>query len=298
VRELENTMSDSSHTIKTPLSHVRGDTSVDQILNFVEADGGVIIEGFLTHKQVARLNAEVDPALRALDPGGKNTDPSAAEFHGSNTKRLTNLISLSRTFREEVADHDLAHALAERVFREEAGDYWMTGAMIIEIGPGNPAQMLHRDQINFPFTTKLGKHAPMTLVSFLIALVDVTEENGATRFIPASNHWDDFEDTGTPEMTIAAEMKAGDALCFIGQVVHGGGANVTNDQFRRVLTMPFQPAYLTPEEAYPHLIDLELARQLSPRVQKSCGFRTMYPVGSPGTWYHNMAPIEEYLGLV
>ena len=48
-------------------------------------------------------------------------------------------------------------------------------------------------------------------MNFMIAFTDYTEENGATRIIPGSNHWEDFEDRGTPEQTIAARMKAGDA---------------------------------------------------------------------------------------
>ena len=87
----------------------------------------------------------------------------------------------------------------------------------------------------------MGKSGPMVMVNFLIALTDFTEENGATRVIPGSNDWDDYEDRGTPEMTIPAEMKAGDVIFFNGKVSHGGGANVTENERRRGLTIPLQP---------------------------------------------------------
>jgi len=279
------------------LRHVSPETPVAEILKIVDADGGVIIEKFLTDDQVRRVNEEVDPALDKLGAGSKHEDEFAADFHGAQTKRLTNLITLSATFRNEIIDHDLLHELGEAIYREESGDYWMTTAQVIEIGPGNKAQLLHRDLENNHFAIGMGKAGPMVMVNFLIALTDFTSENGATRVIPGSNHWDDYEDRGTPEMTIAAEMKAGDVIFFNGKVSHGGGANVTHSEFRRGLTIPLQPAFLTPEEAYPFLVDLELVKTLSPRVQKLIGFRSLYPKGSPGLWQTNYEDIAGYLGL-
>ena len=279
------------------LRHVSPETPVAEILKIVEADGGVIIERFLTADQVRRVNAEIDPALGKLGAGSKRDDEFTAEFHGAQTKRLTNLITLSSTFRSEIIDHDLLHALGEAVYRDEAGDHWMTTAQVIEIGPGNKAQLLHRDLENNPFAIGLGKAGPMVMVNFLIALTDFTEENGATRIIPGSNHWDDYEDRGTPDMTVPAEMKAGDVIFFNGKVSHGGGANVTASEYRRGLTIPLQPAYLNVEEAYPFLVDLELVKTLSPRVQKLIGFRSLYPKGSPGLWQSNYEDIAGHLGL-
>ncbi|WP_067663099.1 phytanoyl-CoA dioxygenase family protein [Nocardia miyunensis] len=279
------------------LRRVSKDTPVAEILEILDADGGLIIEKFLTADQVRRFNDEIQPAMAALDAGSKNSDEFVADFHGNQTKRLTNLITISKTFREEIIDHDLLHALGEAVYREESGDWWLTTGQVIEIGPGNKAQILHRDLENNHFAVTMGKAGPMVMINFLIALTDFTEENGATRVIPRSNHWDDYENRGTPEMTIPAEMKAGDVIFFNGKVVHGGGANVTENEFRRGVTIPLQPAFLTPEEAYPFLIDLELAKTLSPRVQKLIGFRSVYPKGSPGLWQNNYEEIAHHLGL-
>lgn len=77
----------------------------------------------------------------------------------------------------------------------------------------------------------------------MIAFTDYTEENGATRIIPGSNHWEDFEDRGTPEQTIAARMKAGDVLLYSGKTAHGGGANLTTDQYRRGVAFAFNPGF-------------------------------------------------------
>ncbi|WKG05499.1 phytanoyl-CoA dioxygenase family protein [Mycolicibacterium sp. HK-90] len=270
---------------------------IADILSIVDRDGGVILEGLLSPDQVARFNADVDSALSALAPGGTHTDELVQEFHGANTKRLTNLVSRSRVFREEIINHDLVHRLCDEIFLEESGTYWMTTAQAIEIGPGNRAQMLHRDLENwFPFVG-MGPAGPEITLNFLIALTDFTEENGATRVIPGSNHWPDFEDRGTPEQTVPAVMKAGDALFFSGKTAHGGGANRTTNEYRRAVSFAFNPGYLVGEEAYPFLVDRDVVTTLPPRVQRILGFRSQYPKGSPGLWMVDYRELADHLAL-
>jgi ectoine hydroxylase-related dioxygenase (phytanoyl-CoA dioxygenase family) len=282
-------------TTKATLRSVPNDASVEEILAIVEEDGGVIIKQLLTQDQVQRFNAEIEPAMQSITPGSKHPDEGIAGFHGNNTKRLTNLISYSKTFREEIIEHDLVHALSDAMFNAESGTYWMTTAQVIEIGPGNKAQPLHRDlENNYPFIA-MGPAGPQVMINFLIALTDFTEANGATRVIPGSNNWADYSDRGTPEMTIPAEMEAGDVLFINGKVVHGGGENQTADFYRRGVAFALQPGFLTPEEAYPFIIGRELARSLSPRVQRLIGFRSQYPTGSPGLWQVDYAELAEYL---
>ncbi|MFG2446640.1 phytanoyl-CoA dioxygenase family protein [Nocardia fluminea] len=284
-------------TTTAQLRKVTVSTPIDEILAIVREDGGVIIQGMLSPDQIERINREVEPGLQEMTPGGKHADELMTEFHGRKTKRLTNLVTRSRTFATEVIDHDLVHALAEAVFHEESGTYSMTAAQVIEIGPGNGAQILHRDLENwFPFVG-MGPDGPEVVINFLIALTEFTDENGATRVIPGSNHWPDFEDRGTPEQTIPAEMSAGDVLFFSGKTAHGGGANQTNDFFRKAVSFGLNAGYLVGEEAHPFVVDLELAKSLSPRVQQIIGFRSQYPKGSPGLWMVDYTELADTLGL-
>jgi ectoine hydroxylase-related dioxygenase (phytanoyl-CoA dioxygenase family) len=279
------------------LRSVSRDTPVEEVLEIVAADGGVIIKEFLKADQVARFNADIEPQMKALRPGSSHEDEFIAEFHGSNTKRLTNLVTHSETFRNEIIDDDLVHEMLDKTFLDESGTYWMTTAQVIEIGPGNKAQVLHRDLENwYPFIG-MGPKGPEVIVNFLIAFTDFTEENGATRVIPGSNHWEDFEDRGRPEDTIPALMSAGDALFFSGKTAHGGGANKTSDEYRRAVAFAFNPGFLTGEEAYPFLIDMDIAKKLSPRVQRLVGFRSQYPIGSPGLWMSDYDELGDALGL-
>ncbi|MFI8947316.1 phytanoyl-CoA dioxygenase family protein [Streptomyces sp. NPDC053750] len=279
------------------LTSVGTDTPTDEILKLLTRDGGVIVKDILTKEQMNRFNAEIEPPMRALRPGSTHENDMVAAFHGSNTKRLTNLVTHSATFRNEILEHSLVHEVCDRTFLPESGTYWMTTAQVIEIGPRSQAQMLHRDLENwFPFIG-MGPNGPEVTLNFLIALTDFTEENGATRVIPGSNHWNDFEDRGTPEQTVPAIMNAGDALLFSGKTAHGGGANQTSDAYRRAVAFALNPGFLTGEEAYPFLVDMEVAKTLSPRVQRILGFRSQYPKGSPGLWQVDYADLGDYLGL-
>ncbi|MBT2263450.1 phytanoyl-CoA dioxygenase family protein [Rhodococcus erythropolis] len=279
------------------LRSVTTSTPIEDILAIVAEDGGVIIKNFLSADQIARFNADIEEPMAALAPGSTHALEMIADFHGANTKRLTNLVTHSKTFREEILEQDLLHVLCDATFLEESGTYWMTTAQVIEIGPGNKAQMLHRDLENwYPFIG-MGPSGPEVAVNFMIAFTDYTEENGATRVIPGSHRWDDFEDRGTPADTIPATMEAGDAFFYSGKTVHGGGANVTADQYRRGVAFALNPGFLTGEEAYPFLVDMEIAKQLSPRVQRILGFRSQYPIGSPGLWQVDYSELGDYLAL-
>ena len=206
------------------------------------------------------------------------------------------MVARSKTFRDEVVDHDLVHDLCDAIFLEESGAYWMSTSQLIEIGPGNKAQELHRELDGWHPFIGIGPSGPEIFVTFLTALSDFTEENGATRVIPNSNHWPDFDDRGTPEQTVPALMNKGDTLMFSAKTAHGGGANTTGE-YRRGVSFALCPSYLAVEEPYPFLLDLDLVRSLPRRVQKILGFRSQWPKGSPGIWTVDYKELADYLGL-
>lgn len=269
---------------------------LEEIIRIVQEDGGVVVEDFVSPDQVRRLNAEIDQHLYEIDPGPQKKKEGIPGFHGAQTRRMTRMVERSRTFREEVLDLDLLHQLSDAVFAD-GGTYWLTTAQVIEIGPGNAAQPLHRDIENWPGFIGTGPSGPEVIYNFLIALNDFTDEIGATRIIPGSHLWPDFEDRGDQEMTIPVEMKTGSAVFFCGKVVHGGGANRTTDRFRRGLTIPVQLGFLTPEEPYPFLVDLDVVRAMPERVQRIIGFRSQYPANGPGLWQVDSKELADYLDL-
>ncbi|OOQ89675.1 Protein involved in biosynthesis of mitomycin antibiotics or polyketide fumonisin [Penicillium brasilianum] len=198
-------------------------TPIDDLLAAYYRDGGVIISGLLTLDQVARFDAEISSALSKTNTGNESSSENMKTFHGSNTKRLTYMTSISETFRKDILDHDLVHELTQKTLSKglNIANYWLNSSQIIEIGPGNPAQVLHRDCF-YPLIPRY-RDSPEVINNFLIALTEYKEGYGATRVIPGSHLWEDFDDLGSIAQTVPAEMEAGDALWICGNVVHGGG---------------------------------------------------------------------------
>ncbi|KAK5202732.1 Verruculogen synthase [Exophiala xenobiotica] len=259
--------------------------------------GGVIIEGFLTPTEVEQLNSDIDAPFEALQHGSLSDVEALKDFHGDKTKRLTNLVTYSRVFRQDILNKELLHKILEIVYAQDNGSYWMSAAQAIEIHPGNKEQRLHRDQSQFRVFNLLGPDGPEAVINFLTALTSFTEINGATRVIPKSNKWADFTDMGRPENTIPAWMNPGDALMITGKIVHGGGANQTVDEKRRGLALTFSLSYLTPEEAYPFQISRDVAKTMTKKAQRIIGFRSQYPASSGGLWQCDYAELADFLQL-
>lgn len=285
------------------IKRVDKNLDLQTIFEILKEDGAVIFEGFASPEKIKQMNLDFDQPAIDTGPGTKkeDIDEMLKAFHGYQTTRVNNLVTHSKTFREQILNHDLIHALGEHFFREESGDWWLQATQMIQIGPGNTAQALHRDLENFPAIIGMGKNGPCVTANCMIALTDFTEENGATRVVPGSHQWDDFnmsiEDRFKHENTLPALMKAGDMLIWEGKVVHSGGENKTADEYRRGITIPMTPGYFTPEETYAFSIDLDVVRTLPARVQKIIGFRSIFPSTGNGLWQHNFERLEDYLGL-
>jgi ectoine hydroxylase-related dioxygenase (phytanoyl-CoA dioxygenase family) len=264
------------------------DYPVDEILSIIAADGGVIISSLLTPCQVRCFNNELNPTL------SKSPSTPSSLF---NTHRLNNLVTTSPLFRATILDHDLIHALTSHAFAEESGSYWLNNAFAVDVTPGNVVHPLHRDIDHslYPFVV-MGALGPEVLLSFAVALTDACETDGAPRVIPRSNLWPDFEDRGDWDASIPVPLDAGDCLVMSGKTVHTGGYNSSKKKSRAVC-FSFQPGYLTPEEAWPFLLDRKMVRVLSERVQAVLGFRSQYPRGNRGVWTGGGRELGEVLEL-
>jgi hypothetical protein len=119
----------------TKLQQVKASEGRDAVLRAVREDGAVIIKSLFSNDQVRRLNEEVQPAVDKLGVGSKRSEEWLKDFHGDNTKRLNNVVTLSKTFRHEILENDLIHQLCEEIYLKDAGGYWMNSAQVIDIGP-------------------------------------------------------------------------------------------------------------------------------------------------------------------
>ncbi len=267
----------------------------DSIMAALAEDGGAIVRDFIDPELLGRLNAQLAGDVELTDPGSDYVVEERRRFWGSRTKRLSRLAARAPAF-VELLDHDFMHRWARHSL---AADYWLNTGQAMIVGPGEKEQVLHRDIGIWPFIQKMGTAAPDVMVSILLALSDFTEEIGATRVIPGSHRWEDFNQKPTPEQSVPAVMPAGSALLYLGKTVHGAGGNVTPDSWRHGLHLSFVLGWLTPEEASPICVPWELARSYPPRVQRMLGYASPGPGENepPRNWLVDFVDVRKYLGV-
>lgn len=255
------------------LSTVSSDASIEHVVDMIRRDGGVIISDFLSAPTLQSLAEELEPYLNATPCGA---DPY---FAGAQTRRVGRIIARSDTA-VEVALNPLFIESARQILQTPTHvwvgtdrvaiepDIQLSITQAIQIGPGQGRQPLHRDD-----ATSLWRHPQYgreARLQIMLAISDFTEENGATRVIPGSHQWND-DRMPTQEETVAAEMKAGSALLWLGSVYHGGGSN-KSPYPRTGLTMAYDLAFLRLEENHFLSIPLERVRQLPSQMQRLLGW--------------------------
>lgn len=236
-------------------------TSIDEVLAAITADGAVVVSGLIDRVDSDRINDELSSYVDRREPGFRSI--GGDQFYGLNTKRIQGLATRSRTFVDSVLVNPTLLAVADHFLLPNCGDYWMSQAETIFIGPGSEAQILHRDDLNWSRAATLGIDIQL---SVLVALGDYDAAVGATMVVPRVNR----SSPGPFDSSSArpVELEVGDALLYLGHVVHGGGANTTSDRWRKALYVGYLLGWLTPEESVPLSIPAHVARNLPRRARE------------------------------
>ncbi|MGC7286325.1 phytanoyl-CoA dioxygenase family protein, partial [Mycobacteroides abscessus] len=108
-------------------------------------------------------------------------------------------------------------------------NYLLSMLQVINILPGEPAQMLHTDDGFYPIPRPRAALGAATIW----AIDDFTADNGATDIIAGSHLWGDKTPKEADRTPVV--MAAGSCVFFLGTLWHGGGAN-QSDSARLALT--------------------------------------------------------------
>ena len=241
------------------IRHFPPSASIDEITAALSEDGAAIVNGLVTP-------LVMDSAARELEPYIATTRPGRDDFAGRLTRRTGGLVGRSETCRDLVMN-PLVLGTAKRVLAHSA-TFQLHLTQVISIGPGSPAQPIHRDQWVFDFF-KFPKGFEVQF-NTLWAMSDFTAQNGATRVIPGSHRFDDrmkFEEKDTEP----AEMARGSVLFYTGSIYHGGGAN-RSEATRYGINITYSLAWLRQEENQYLSAPLEIARTLPVELLRLMGY--------------------------
>jgi ectoine hydroxylase-related dioxygenase (phytanoyl-CoA dioxygenase family) len=241
------------------------DTIVDALLEH----GCVVVEKLLTAATVARFNSEISPYIDGPNYEKRTfINETVDAFFGKNVRHVVGVAQKSDIFVNDILCHPIYLALGERLLKTSCEAFQLNLAQVLERGPAEPAQFVHRDHDLWP---DLGHGIPHRQISSVIALGEFTAEMGATLIVPGSHRWERGRQP-RPEEIVPAAMEPGSAVIYLGGTLHAGGANTTADRRRRGMHLSYCLGWLRTEENNYLSISLERARKLSPLAQTLLGY--------------------------
>ena len=279
---------------------------LDGHLNRLAEQGYTIIPDFLPPDDLRAVREGLKPFL--------GTHRGRNNFEGTKTERVYTLVARGAIF-ERIAEDARVLALCGRLLHP---GFLLTASQAINIHPGETPQPLHYDD---GFYT-IPRPRPAVSVSTIVAVDAFTPANGGTEIIPGSHRWSDerlagLEDSLTgafgagggsnhdrptdPKFEkglVAAAMPAGSALCFLGTLVHRGGANRSSAP-RLAFSNQYCQPWARQQENFFLGVPVERARTMSPRLQQLLGYSIWPPFMGQVTASHPMKALrEDYVNAV
>ena len=211
------------------------DATPDEIAAALLDRGCVIVERLAPPELCDRVETELAPWSARTPVGGD-------EFTGRNTRRTGALLARVPSSVELIA-HPRVLEVCDRVLGRKGARYQLHLTQAIAIGPGSPAQQLHRDHWCFDF-----HRFPVDLdveVSTIWALCDFDEANGATRVIPDTHRVEGLEYDHAD--SLPAEMPRGSVVLYLGAMAflalhlyHGAWASMRTLGIAPTSTQPLR----------------------------------------------------------
>lgn len=248
----------------THIQHFQVNDDIELIKKTLERDGCIVIDNALDNAKLGKLKQELQPHL-------EETPNCSGDFYGYKTKRVSSLVTKSSVCREIVTNDIILEVMDEFLLRN-CSDYQLNLTQAIQIGSGEPQQMIHPDDPMFPFQLP---NMQEKMINCMWAVDDFTKENGATHLVPGSHKWERNgllpDRQPKDEEIIQAEMSAGSVLIYFASLLHGGGAN-KSDKPRTGLVTSYCLGWLRQSENQYLVAPPEVARKYPEKLQKLLGY--------------------------
>ena len=257
----------------------------------IRQNGVAIIERLFEHSQMDALTERVNAGLEAQEPGG-------GEFFGNAKRSVNGLFARGQTFSDTLLLNEQLLALADGILLPQhpmaastppvpqatltstidrrvgpnCHHYHINASVAMQVCAGGTPQMLHRDEWRYRPYFERDPDGPELTLAFMVALTDFTTENGATRFIPGSNHWPGDRVPAEDEV-VQAVMPKGSVAAWLGSVYHGLGASTAAEP-RTGLIFSFGVNHLMQEENQFMAVPPDIAMTLPKRARQLLGYRS------------------------
>ena len=229
----------------------------------LEEAGCVIIENVCTDADMDQLIGDLTPWLDGRLLG-------VDDFSGYKTRRVSSLVARSEVARN-IALNDTILDVCDRLLLPNCNVYRLQVTHMVDIGPGEIRQVVHRDDSIYPEVFHQGLPDLNCLVHGMWAVTDFTRDNGATSLVPGSHRWKDRTRTPEEHEITQAVMPKGSVALYLGATYHGGGENRSNA--RRVGALfGYALGWLRQEENMYLACPPDVARTFPEKLQRLVGY--------------------------
>lgn len=251
----------------------RADEDADAMYDALDQAGCLVVHDMADDDACARVRAELADHVEAAPAAEDDPD----DFYPGKTHRVVALMHRSPTMRDLMM-HPVTEQLGDRHLLTNCKKWQLNVSAALEIGPGARDQILHREEDLFRF---FPVPRPNLILATMWAMSDFTADNGGTQLVPGSHRWP-ADRVAEPDEIVRAEMPAGSVLFWLGGTLHGGGANVTDDDWRYGIVLTYTLDWLRQEENQHLSMPIADALALPEAVRSRLGFAMDYGDGGLG----------------
>ena len=196
--------------------------STAEIVAVLRRDGAVVLEGMMRPDQMESLPQE----LALLEEYAYRADPDS--FSGENTVNNGPYLVAACPTAQELALHPKLLEVVEQLLSPHARRVALAVASEIKVSGAGPAQVLHRDDEEWPLDLLAHKKPGAELeLSSMWAVSDFIAESGATLQVPGSHRWPAGRKPNADEVAVA-EMPRGSVQLWLGSTLHGAGPSTAD----------------------------------------------------------------------
>ena len=253
---------DEHMTAPNGIPSAPADAPIEELTGLLDAAGCLVLTDMFDLSRAEVLRDEMSSHMAAARIDTDKPD----DFYPGQTRRVTALVSRSAEARAMVVD-PLIGQLTSHHLGSNCEHHQIHVTAALEIGPGAREQILHREEDSFPY---FELPRPNIVIATMWAISDFTAGNGGTLLVPGSHTWDAAR-VATPDEVCSAEMTAGSVLVWLGGTLHGGGANITEDEWRYGVILTYSLGWVRQEENQSLDIPHEQAATFDPELRRLTG---------------------------